>query len=145
GEAHWETGVLEERLGRPGEALAAYRRASGSGLATHELLGATGRAQRAPGQTDAARLSLEAALKQTPGDPAALSELGALHLDQGAPTLALGMLKAAYHAESDDPIVRQRYARALQASGQTDESLALLRGEGAGARELQLAAQIQNE
>jgi tetratricopeptide (TPR) repeat protein len=145
GEAHWETGALEERLGRPVEALAAYRRAAGSGLGTRELLVATGRTQRALGQTEAARLSLEAALKQTPDDPATLSELGALHLDQGAPTLALDMLKAAYHADSDDPTVRQRYARALQANGKTDESLALLRGEGAGARELQVAAQIQNE
>ena len=145
GEANWEKGVLEERLGRPVEALAAYRRAANSGVGTPELLIATGRTQRTLGQTEPARLMLEAALEKSPDDPRALSELGVLHLEANAPTRALTMLQAAYRAESDDPQVRHRYARALQANGQVDESIALLRGEDAGPRELRLAAQLQSE
>jgi tetratricopeptide (TPR) repeat protein len=145
GEASWETGTLEERLGRPAQALAAYRRAAGAGLGTPELLVATGRTQRALGQVGPARTTLEAALAKSPDDPKVLSELGALHLEQGAPTHALAMLQAAYRAESDDPQVRQRYARALQANGQVEESIALLRSDGAGPRELRLAAQLQSD
>src|SRR5262249_30501909 len=66
-------------------------------------------------------------------------------LEQGAPTKALTMLQAAYRAEADDAQVRQRYARALQANGKVDESIALLKSDGAGPRELRLAAELQSE
>ncbi len=143
GEACFASGALEERLGRPAEALAAYRRAAGAGVGTPELLVATGRTQRALGQTEPARASLESALAATPQNPAALSELAALYIEAGRPALALPMLEAARAADAHDRTIRQRHALALQASGRTDEAVALLAAEDAVRAELQLVAEIE--
>jgi tetratricopeptide (TPR) repeat protein len=145
GEASATTGQLEERLGRPAEALAAYRRAAASGVRTPTLLVATGRTQRALGQTDAARASLEAALAQAPQDPSALSELGALHLASGDAAQALPLLRDAHAADATDPIICHRYAEALSASGQPDAAAQLLEAPGAGPEDLRLAARIRSE
>ena len=145
GEASLAVGALEEQLGRPAEALAAYRQAAGADPPTPALLVATGRTQRALGQTAPARTSLSAALAVTDQDPAALSELGALELEAGDSGKAVELLRAARAASPGDAEIRHRYAQALQAGGQGEQAIAVLDTPDASAAELQLRAEIQSK
>jgi serine/threonine-protein kinase len=142
-EASLETGTLEEKLGRPAEALAAYRQAAGADPPTPTLLVATGRMQRALGQIEPARGTLSAAMAITDQDPQVLSELGALELEAGNGPRAVELLRSARAVAENDPVIRERYAAALHTTGALDEAASLLAAPDASAAELGMAAEIQ--
>jgi tetratricopeptide (TPR) repeat protein len=139
-------GSLEERLGRPAEALSAYRRAKDGGENTAIVLTAIGRNQRKLGQSSEAQQTLEAALELAPLDPDASEELGVVHLEAGRGGEALELLRQA-RKQRGRPTPSGNYttALALRATGSYEDALALLRGEYESPKSLRLAAEIQQE
>jgi len=123
-----ELGALEARLGRPAEALAAYRRARAGGVGAPVVLTAIGRAHRELGEHEASERALLDALKVVPEDAAARRELGILYLEAGRYPEATPLLRAAHAHDPRDGHARRGLARALRATGDTDEALALLEG-----------------
>jgi tetratricopeptide (TPR) repeat protein len=150
-EASTALGEMEEALGRPAEALTAYRTALDSGAPEAGVYVGIGRASRALGDASGAQTALEQAVKLAPNDPVALEELGALYTDSGRAADAVPLLRAASTAQADGgdaaPMsARRRYALALQASGAGDEALEVLSGIDAPTPEdLQAAAEIHLE
>jgi tetratricopeptide (TPR) repeat protein len=142
-----ELGALEARLGRPAEALVAYRRARNGGVGTPAVLTAIGRAHRELGATAESERALRSALEVAPDDVAAQGELGVLYADAGRYSEAVELLRAVHGPDPHNPGVRRGLARALRATGDTDEALALLSGTSttANATDLGEAASIHLE
>ena len=141
-----ELGALEERLGEPVKALAAYQRARSGGEKTAQVLTAIGRNQRKLGESDASRASLEEALALDPDDAEAAEELGVTHLEAGRAGEAIDLLKQA-RDKRGKPTPRGDYtmALALRSTGSYEEALGLLRGEYESPKSLRLAAAIEEQ
>jgi tetratricopeptide (TPR) repeat protein len=139
-------GSLEERLGRPNEALRAYRRAKDGGENTAIVLTAIGRNQHKLGQSVEAQQTLEAALELAPTHADAAEELGVVHLAAGRGGEALALLQQARKDRGHaTPGGDYTMALALRTTGSYEEALSLLRGEFESPKSLRLAAEIQEE
>jgi tetratricopeptide (TPR) repeat protein len=124
-----QLGDLEARLGRPVDALVAYRRAQSSGARSPELLTAIGRAQHATGDPGGAERSLREAVALAPRHGPALTELGALLSDSGRAAEAVPILRKAHELRADDAPNNIALARALMMTGANTDAIELL-GEG---------------
>ncbi|HKA15042.1 MAG TPA: protein kinase, partial [Myxococcota bacterium] len=137
-------GDLEARLGRPVEALAAYRIAQSAGARTPDLLVAIGRAQRASGDAGGAERSLREAVRLAPQSGPALVELGALLTDSDRASEAVPLLRSAQKIQSD-PHGNLMLARALRLTGANADAIDVLvtGGTVADVRALRELAQSQ--
>ncbi len=120
-----QLGDLEARLGRPVEALAAYRTAQSAGVRSPELLTAIGRAQHANGDATGAERSLRAAVALAPHHGPALIELGALLTDSNRAAEAVPLLRTAQQIEAD-PHGNLMLARALRLTGANADAIEIL-------------------
>lgn len=105
-----ELGALEARLGRPAEALVAYRRARNGGVGPPAVLTAIGRAHRELGATAESERALRSALEVAPDDDAAQGELGVLYADAERYSEAVELLRAAHGQDPRNPVVRRGWA-----------------------------------
>ena len=125
-----QLGDLETRLGRPIDALAAYRGAQSSGTRTPELLVAIGRAQRASGDAGGAERSLREAVSLAPRHGPALTELGALLTDSNRAAEAVPLLRTARELRADDAPNNLALARALMMTGANSDAIEVLASGG---------------
>jgi tetratricopeptide (TPR) repeat protein len=121
---------LHQDLGRPAEALKAWRATLAGGDENAEAWTGVGRAQRALGDPGAAA-SLRRALRLDPTHPEALSALGRVELESGRAVEAVDLLRRAVEAAPRDHAGRRSLARALRATGQPAKALEVLTGAGA--------------
>jgi len=135
-------GALEEGLGRPAAAQAAFERAAGLAPDADTLRGVA-RARRARGDASGAESAWRRAVELEPERADARVELADLYLEQERADEALPLLEAARAAEPDHRAARRRLARALRIAGHPDRAVSLLveAGEDAGPADLlELAA-----
>ncbi len=123
-------GSLNQRIGLPAEALAAFDAAREAGDADAEVFTGMGVAQRRMRQKSA-EASLRRALALEPERPEALRELGELYAESGRPAEAAGLLERAVALEPRRAESRRALAQVLHASGDTPRALALLTGKDA--------------
>ena len=121
-----QLGDLEARLGRPVEALAAYRRAERAGVREPVVLVAIGRAQRATGDLQGAEQSLRGAVALEPQHGPALVELGALLTDSNRAGEAVPLLRGARELDASDERTNLTLARALRLSGAHSDAIEVL-------------------
>jgi tetratricopeptide (TPR) repeat protein len=119
-------GDLEARLGRPVEALAAYRGADSAGVREPEVLVAIGRAQRATGDLAGAEKSLRSAVELAPKHGPALVELGALLTDSNRAAEAVPVLRSAHEISANDAHTNLELARALRLTGANADAVEVL-------------------
>jgi tRNA A-37 threonylcarbamoyl transferase component Bud32/Flp pilus assembly protein TadD len=120
-----QLGDLETRLGRPVEALAAYREAQSAGVRSPELLTAIGRAQRRSGDAAGAERSLRQAIAIAPRHGPALTELGVMFTDSNRAAEAVPLLRTAQQIEAD-PGGNLMLARALRLTGANADAIEVL-------------------
>ena len=141
-------GSLNQRIGLPAEALAAFGAAREAGDADAEVFVGMGVAQRRLRQK-AAEASLRRALALAPEHAEALRELAALYTESDRPKEAVGLLERAVALEPQRAGSRRALAQALHASGDTPRALALLTAKDApeadSAATLGAAAAIHRE
>jgi tetratricopeptide (TPR) repeat protein len=126
-------GAMNQRIGRPDEALAAFTAAREAGDSDAEVFAGMGVAQRRLGQA-AAEDSLRRALSLQPDRADALRELAAIYTESGRPKEGVGLLERALALEPERPESRRALAAALHASGEPARALAVLASpEGADA------------
>ena len=118
-------GAMNQRIGRPAEALAAFVAAREAGDADAEVFAGMGVAQRRLGQA-AAEASLRRALALEPDRAEALRELAEIYTEKNQPKEAVGLLTRALALEPERAEPRRALARALHASGDPAGALALL-------------------
>ena len=121
-----QLGDLESRLGRPVEAVAAYRQAQSAGARGPELLVGIGRAQRATGDAAGAEQSLRQAVSLAPQHGPALVELGALLTESNRAVEAVPLLRTAREVRADDPRTNLTLARALRMTGAHSDAIDVL-------------------
>jgi tetratricopeptide (TPR) repeat protein len=141
-------GAMNQRIGRPSEALAAFSAAREAGDSDAAVFAGMGVAQRRLGQA-AAEASLRRALSLQPDHAETLRELGQIYTETNRPKEAVPMLERAVALEPEGAEPRRALARALQASGDPAAALRVLAspddgGAGAAAR-LGAAAAIHRE
>jgi tetratricopeptide (TPR) repeat protein len=137
-------GAMNQRIGRPNQALAAFTAAREAGDADAVVFAGIGVAQRRLRQ-EAAEASLRRALSLDPKNPDALRELAELYTEKGRPKEAVRLLEQAVALEPDAAEPRRALAIALQASGDSAGALRVLgapQAAGAGSADFRLAAQI---
>ena len=125
-----ESGRLEAQLGRPAQALEAYRQVAATGAADAETWTGVGTAQAALGQNDAAEDSLRRALKLEPDHAPALSRLGVLLTESDRAAEAVPVLRRAHQLEPARDDTRLALARSLRHSGATSEAADVLTSDG---------------
>jgi tetratricopeptide (TPR) repeat protein len=139
---------MHQDVGREAEALEAWNQALAAGADDADSWTGVGRARRALEQPDAQE-AFERALALDPRHPETLSRLGRMQVDVGRPELAIPLLREAVAVRPADAGARLGLARALRATGEPREALALLVGPeaptGGGAERLRVAASIQRE
>jgi len=118
-------GDLESRLGRPAEAVAAYREATRAGVSDPAVHVAAARAHRALGDDDAAERSLRRAVKRAPDHVPAVVELGALLAETQRPDEARPLLERARRLGPDDDD-RFALARGLRLVGSETQAYEVL-------------------
>jgi tetratricopeptide (TPR) repeat protein len=124
-----QRGDLEARIGRPVEAIAAYRSAQSAGVRTPDLLTALGRAQRASGDKSGAERSLREAIALAPKHAPALTELGVVLTESNRAAEAVPLLREAHEIRADDAPNNVALARALIMTGANTDAIEVL---GAG-------------
>jgi tetratricopeptide (TPR) repeat protein len=126
-------GVMNQRIGRAAEALAAFDAAREAGDSDAEVFAGLGVAQRRLGQTEA-ETSLRRALSLEPDRADALRELAQIYTESGRTKDAVGLLERAVALEPERPETRRALARALHANGDPARALSALAGpDAAGA------------
>lgn len=127
----WFTlGLCLERLNRPEETLAAFRRAFELSQGDPEYALYVARQLYKLGRLDEARQHAEITLKSDPESPDANEMLAALALTRGDLEEALARSRRAGKANE---AFRRDLGKALAERGRTDEALQVLQGAGAGA------------
>jgi tetratricopeptide (TPR) repeat protein len=131
GAASWRVRArMQESVGRPTQALEAWREAIAAGAEDAEAWTGVGRAQLALGAPEAGA-SLRKALSLDPRHSDALSVLGRMHVEYGRTEQALPLLRRALEATPGDGEARRSLARALRATGRPAEALDALAGASA--------------
>ena len=123
-------GSLNQQIGLPAEALAAFDAAREAGDADAEVFTGMGVAQRRLHQA-AAEASLRRALSLEPERAEALRELAGIYSESKRPREAVGLLERAVALEPQRADSRRALALALHASGDTPQALALLTAKDA--------------
>ena len=125
-EASVVEGNLEVRLGRPDQALAAFRSAIRGGSDDAQAWVGQGSAQRALGRHDEAETSLRKAVELEPESAPALTELGVLLTDRERPAEAVPLLRRAHAVEAANTTSQLALARALRLSGDSEDAVEVL-------------------
>ncbi|HPR64624.1 MAG TPA: sulfatase-like hydrolase/transferase [Thermoanaerobaculia bacterium] len=120
------SGDLYRRENRWIEAMTAYQAALKQSPDQIDLLLKIGQGLLHLKRYPEARSTLEAYLQKIPGDPPACYALGIIALEQGDPFAAVARFRQALDGGFDDPEVRWRLARALDASDQVEEAKEVL-------------------
>jgi tetratricopeptide (TPR) repeat protein len=125
-----QLGDLESKLGRPAQAIAAYRSAQSAGVRSPELLTAIGRAQRATGDKGAAERSLREAVALAPKHVPALTALGVVLTESKRGAEAVPLLLSAHEISAHDAPNNVALARALILTGKNADAIDVLASGG---------------
>ena len=121
---------LRLRAGDPKEALDLAKRATANTEAPASAWIGLAMAERANGNTAAAKAALDHVLADEPENIAALLERADLFKDEKNLELAITDLRAAAKLKPQDKVVNSRLAEALQQAGKADEALAVAKSAG---------------
>lgn len=121
--SHHARGEILLALGRPDEALAAYRAATGLAPDHAAAWFGSGMALRDLGRLPEALRGFEEALRLRPDDAEAMLERGMALEGLGRPDEALAAFEAGARLRADLPLLQDRLGCALGAAGRWDEAL----------------------
>lgn len=121
--AHFNLGVLLQKVGRPLEAAKHLDAVAATGAYELEAKRAKAQALVSGGHLDAAAIELESILAQHPDDRASLLMLAAIRADQGRIDDAAGLYKAAIALKPGDAATHYNFGATMAAAGRIEPAI----------------------